>query len=202
MSLKLFGIQVSRWSQAAESAFSKGMSLVRTDCGDEEIRDVIINAAHGEASVIREALTQVEDMRRDQQSYVTDRAFRVFAAAAKNEPVAPVDLASAELFERERRLEELPLDTAVAELCELSPRLKRYCESVPRQEEKQYEKAGWRRLISIERDIEQEIDLLAGPEADVLEPLLRSPISGGVVMSWTRETTGLAAAIKQLTGDS
>jgi hypothetical protein len=202
MSLKLFGIQISRWSQAAESAFSKGMRLVRTDCTDEEIRDEIINAAHGEASVVREALTQVEDMRRDQQSYVTDRAFRVFAAAAQNEPVAPVDLANVELFERERRLEKLPLDTAMAELCELSPTLKRYCEDVPRQEEKQYEKASWRRLISIEHEMEREIDFLVGPEADVLEPLLRSPISAGVVMSWTREATGLAAAIKQLTEDS
>lgn len=174
---------------------------MRTDCSDEEIRDVIINAAHGEASVIREALTQVEGTQRDPQSYVTDRALRVFAAAARNEPVAPVDLVSAKLFERERRLEKLPLDIAIAELCELSPRLKRYCENVRRQGEKQYEKSGWRRLISLEQDMEQEIDFLAGPEADALEPLLRSPIAGGVVMSWTRETTGLAAAIKQLTDD-
>ncbi len=202
MSLKLFGIQVSRWSQAAESAFSKGMSLVRADCSDEEIRDVIINAAHGEASAIREALTQVEGMRHDPQSYVTDRALRVFAAAARNGPVATVDSASAELFERERRLEKLPRDAAIAELCELSPRLKRYCENVLRQEEKQYEKAGSRRLVSLERDMEQEIDLLVGPEADVLEPLLRSPIAGGVVMSWTRETTGLAEAIKRLSDES
>jgi hypothetical protein len=202
MSLKLFGIQVSRWSEAAESAFSKGMSLVRTDCTDEEIRDVIINAAHGEASAIGEALTQVEDMRREPQSYVTDRALRVFAAAASNGPVAPVDPATAEVFERERRLERLPRDAAIAELCELSPVLKRYCENLLRQEEKQYEKVGWRRLISVERDMEREIDRLVGPESDVHDPLVRSPIAGGVVMSWMRETTGLATAMKQLTGAS
>jgi hypothetical protein len=201
MSLKLFGIQVSKWSQGAESAFTKGMSLVRTDCSDDEIRDVIINAAHGEASVIREALTHVEDMRREPKSYVTDRAFRVFTAAAEGGPVVPVDSANAELFERERRLEKLPEDTAIAELCELNPRLKRYCENMLRGNGKRYEKAGLRQLISIERDMEQEFELLVGPEADVADPLLRSPIAGGIVMYWTREISGLATAIKRLTGD-
>jgi hypothetical protein len=133
---------------------------------------VIINTARGESSAIEEALTQVEDMRREPQSYVTDRALRIFAAAARNTPVEPVDPTSAELFGRERRLEKLPRDAAVAELCEPSPELKLYCEHVLRQEEKQYEKAGWRRSMSVERDIERKVDRLVGPESDVHEPLL------------------------------
>jgi hypothetical protein len=64
----LFGIEISRWSQSAESAFIIGMDLVGTDCADEEIRDAIIEAAHGETSAIEEALTHVEDMRREPQT--------------------------------------------------------------------------------------------------------------------------------------
>ncbi len=200
--MRSFWPKIARWSQAAESAFSKGMSLVRTDCTDEEMRDAIIAAAHGNVSVIGEALKQIEDMRREPQSYVTDRALRVFGAAARNGPVAPVDPARAELFELERRLEKLPRDVAIAELCALSPRLSRYCDSALRQGKSQYGKAGLRRLISVERDMEREIDSLVGPESDARDPLLRSPIAGGVVMSWVREITGLATAIKQITDDS
>jgi hypothetical protein len=201
MSLKFFGIEVSRWSQAAESAFSEGMSLVRTDCTDEEIRDVIIDAAHGETSAMEGALAQVESMRCGPQTYVTDRALRVFDAAARGTPVAPVDPASAELFKRERRLENLPLEAAVAELCELSPALKGYCENVRRQGDGQYEKTGLRQLIAIERGMEREIERLVGPGSDVREPLVKSPIAGGVARTWIREKAGLTRAIKQFTDD-
>jgi hypothetical protein len=199
MSLNLFGVQVSRWSQWAESAFSTGMDLVRTDCTDVEIRDAIIDAAYGKTSAIEEALTHVEDMRREPQSYVTDRALRVFSAAAQNGPVRPVDPTHADLFERERRLEQLPRDAAIAELCDLSPAVRRYCEDVLQRKRKRYEKAGWVRLLLAERSMEKEVDALVGSGSGVHEPLLRSPIVGGVVMSWIRETTGLATAMKRLT---
>jgi hypothetical protein len=199
MSLNLFGIQISRWSQSAESAFIKGMDLVGTDCADEKIRDAIIDAAHGETSAIEEAFTQVEGMRREPQSYASDRARRVFAAAVQNGPVSPVDHAHAELYTRERRLEQLPQDVAIAELCELSPAVKQYCEGVLQRKRKRYEKAGWVRWLLADRRMEKEVDALVGPESRMREPLLRSPIVSGVVMAWVRDTTGLATAMKTAT---
>jgi hypothetical protein len=196
MPLNLFGIQISRWSQSAESAFAKGMELVRTDCLDEEIRDAIRDVADGKRSAIEEALRHVEDMRREPQSYVTDRALRVFAAAAENGPVAPVDCAHAELYEREMRLEKLPRHVAIAELCELSPAVRRYCANILLKRN-HYEKAGWIRIMLIERNMEKEVDALVGPASRASEPLLRSPIVNGIVMSWIRDTTGLAKAMKR-----
>jgi hypothetical protein len=191
MPLNLFGIQISRWSQSAESAFVKGMELVRADCLDEEIRDAIRDAADGKQSAIDEALRHVEDMRREPQSYVTDRALRVFSAAAEKGPVAPVDRTHAELYERERQLEKLPRDAAIAELCEMSPTVRRYCDNILRKKRNRYEKAGWVRILLIERNMEKEVDALVGPESRTSESLLRSPIANGIVMSWMRDTTGL-----------
>jgi hypothetical protein len=194
MPLNLFGIQISRWSQSAESAFVRGMDLVRTDCTDEEIRDEIITIANGNTSAIEEALTQVQDMRREPQSYVTDRALRVFTAAAQKGPVPPVDSTHAELYERERRIERLPRDAAIAELGELSPAVRRYCEGMLQKKRGRYGKAGWMRSLLVERSMEKEVEALIGPESGAREPLLRSPIASGVVMSWMRDTTGLATA--------
>jgi hypothetical protein len=188
--LRLFGIEISRWSQSAESAFIRGMSLVRTDCSDEQIRDEIIEAAGGDLSAIEEAFTHVEDMRREQQSYVTDRALRVFTAAVRRDPVRPVDNVHVELYERERWLERLPREVAVAELCELSPAIRQYCEEA-RKKRNQYATANSRKRLQIEENMENEVDVMVGPRSRAQEPLLRSSITAGVVKSWVRDVMGL-----------
>lgn len=135
MPLKLFGMPISRWSQSAESVFIAGMGLMRTDRTDEEIRHEIISVANENRAAIEEALKQIKDSEGEPPSYVTDRALRVFTAAVQNGLVPPVDSDHAELYERERRLERLPLDAAVAELGELSPAVRRYCEDVRERKE-------------------------------------------------------------------
>ena len=192
--VRLFGIELSRWSQSAESAFFRGMDLVGTDCSDEDVRDAVIDAAGGNTSAIEEALTHVQDMWRESQSYATDRALRVFTAAVQRSPVPPVDSAHAEFYERERRLERLPRDVAIAELSELSPAIKRYCDDVLRKKRGRYRKFGLWRSARVELRIEKEVDGLVGPESDAHEPLLRSSITAGVVMSWIRDVTELATA--------
>jgi hypothetical protein len=57
------------------------------------------------------------------------------------------------------------------------------------------------RLLLADRSMEKEVDALVRAGPGVNEPSLRSPIVGGAVMSWTREATGLATAMKRLTRD-
>jgi hypothetical protein len=170
------------------------MDLVGTDCSDGDFRDAVIDAAGGDTSAIEEALTYVRGLRCESQSYATDRVLRVFTAAVHKSPVPPVDSAHAELYERERRLERLPRDVAIAELGELSPTVRQYCDDVLHKKRNRYGKAGLWRSSRVELRIEKEVDALVGPESDARESLLRSPIAGGVVMSWIRDVTGLATA--------
>lgn len=194
-SLNLFGMQISRWSQSAESAFVRAMELVSTDCTDEEMRDAVISAAGGDTSAIEEALTQVkDDMRRQPRSYRTDRVFRVFTAAIKKSPVEHTDHSYAGLYRRERWLDKLPLDAAIMELCKLSPTVRQYREDVLQARRSRYKKTGWMRSVLAEERLEKKVDTLVGPTSDAHEPLLRSSTASGVLMSWTREMTGLATA--------
>lgn len=165
-----------------------------TDCSDEDVRDAVINAAGGDTSAIEEALTHVQGLRRESQSYATDRALRVFTAAVQKSPVPPVDSAHAEFYERGRRLERLPRDVAIAELSELSPAVRQYRDDVLHKKRNRYRNAGLWRSSRIELRIEKEVDALVGPESNAREPLLRSPITSGVLTSWVRNVTGLATA--------
>lgn len=193
-SVNLFGMKISRWSQSAESAFVRAMELVGADCTDEEMRDAIISAADGDTTAIEEALAQVqEDMRRESRSYTTDRTIRVFTAAIQKGPVLHVDNAYAELYERERRLDKLPLYDAINELCRLSTAVRQYCEDMLRTKMNKYGKTGLVRSSQAENDLENEVDALVGPKSGREDPLLRSPTASGVVMSWVREITGLAS---------
>jgi hypothetical protein len=167
------------------------MDLVRTDCADDKIRDAIVGAAGGETSAIEEALVHVQDMQREPHTYVTDRAIRVFTAAAQGGPVSPVDSSHAKHYERERNLEKLPRDAAVAELGRLSPAVRRYCEGVLQKKRNRYGKASRIRSVLEDSRMEKEVDALVGPKSDADDPLLRSPIASGIVMSWVRDVTGI-----------
>jgi hypothetical protein len=70
--------------------------------------------------VVREA---VESSAHRRRSYAHDRAYRLLSAAASNELVQPIDLASVKLFRQEEDVGRLPLDQAFDFLAEREPKL-------------------------------------------------------------------------------
>jgi hypothetical protein len=104
---------------AAQSAvYRAAIRAAESPLGDEEAKVELRGAIGAHPAGVEPT---VRHLRRD--SYVNDRAFRLLSAAAEGAPVAPMPSESAELFERERELGQMPMRGAFALLKRLEPTL-------------------------------------------------------------------------------
>jgi len=105
---------------AISAVFGAARRAAESPLGDEEARKELEAAVAEHPDGIEQVLALWRGQRDD---YVKDRAFRLLSAVASGGPVEPMPVESAEQFERERELGQLPLREAFARLKELYPYL-------------------------------------------------------------------------------
>ena len=113
---------VAEQHERTEPYESAAPGLAYSTLTDEEACTRLRKWIGGGSDALREA---VESSARSRRGYISDRAYRLLNAAASNEPVQPIDPATAELFRAEEDLGRLPLGEAFDRLAEREPKLAR-----------------------------------------------------------------------------
>ena len=94
---------------------------------DEEARDELARRV-GLRERLEDDQTAISDaaehLGRKRESFVDDRAYRLFTAAMTGSAVRPIDPAVADLFRRKEELGRMPLKEAFEQLAALDPRLR------------------------------------------------------------------------------
>jgi hypothetical protein len=132
-------------------------------------------------------LAEVKDMRDSRPGYVTDRAYRIMAAAISGSAPASVNPEDVAVFAREKDLGMRPLKDAFDSLAvlvpELGPLMGRIVRLVDLPPERDRDNA-------LNGQIGDRVEKLVGPRSDHPDPLVRSQVALQVVVSYFRYLEG------------
>jgi hypothetical protein len=166
---------------AAHSAVYRAATrAAESSLGDEEARKEL-EAAVAEHPRGVEGNVLLRGRRDD---YVEDRAFRLLSAVVDGGPVEPVPLQSADLFERERELGQLPLRDAFARLKELYPKLTEIEDDV----------VSGRLVPRPDRGFSP-FDIPLGRTFGHADPLLRSDLALNVAVAYLESVAGVQGSV-------
>jgi hypothetical protein len=175
-----------------------GLELVGTDRTDEEIRAEIERTAGGDESALEKALNHATQTWGKDRDYLSDRALRVFRAAARHEAVQPSDPRHAELFSRERHLNNMSPEDAVRELAGLSSEVQVFCDWIRDYDRTHDKEPGRREVMRRHKEIWKRVEQVLGPEAGQRDPLLRSTITLNYAVTWALDVSGVRGAMNAM----
>jgi hypothetical protein len=168
--------------KAALSAVHRAATRVaESPLGDEEARRELEAAVAPHPEGVELVLALWRGLRYD---YVQDRAFRLLSAVAAAGPVEPMPPESAELFERERELGQLPLGEAFARLKALYPTLAEIEQDV----------VSGSLAVNSERGISV-FDVPLGRAVGHADPLLRSDLALNVAIAYLDSLAGVPGSM-------
>lgn len=180
-----------RVDRYAADALEAALDGALSPDSDESIRVRLRGIARENASCLRDALVML-GVAPSADDYHTNRARRLLEAALEDRPVEPPPPDRVLIFEREKRLDELPLDDAYAELCKLEPRLSDLMAWAARHDQPRPRpglRAGAKDLRRLAR-LQNAVGELVGPAVASAEPLLRSPIAARVATTYVLSLDG------------
>jgi hypothetical protein len=167
---------LDRSTDAAQAVYGAATRQARRAVDDEQAKTTLGHEVYTHGDGVRKAL---ELLRRDRTEFVSDRAYRLLDAVAREAPVDAIAADELVIFEREEELGRASVAAAFAQLAEMEPRLNEVaqCSRVATLESSSHASellAARRRQGALLRD-------LIGPLAQHDDPLIRSQLALSVV---------------------